>query len=848
MKNLLLPFLLLITLTLPAQNPADIDLVVGSGYVDFHKVDVIATQTDGKIIAGGSFHEQLSGQHWIGNLVRFNTDGSIDDSFQAEPFYSSGYFTSLAIQPDGKILVGGNFSLMGDEPAVRFVRLNTDGSIDTTFIHEVYGIVRSIALQPDGKIVVAGNFSGYVNGHVQRYVLRLNSDGSKDQTFDFGFEGFEALYTQVKAVTVQGDGKILAGGNFMTFNNEPQGMLIRFNADGTKDTSFDIGVGGAPNTIVEKIIEQPDGKLLVTAARKWNNTSYKGLIRLNSDGSLDDSFVLGEEIGAVSNVALKPDGKIIIIGQNTIDEEQIAVVRLNSNGAIDPTFAAVPTDSQIGCVALQADGKILLGGYFKEYAGVMKNSFTRLNSDGTPDPSFNIDTGLNDAVFSIAVREDGTTLIGGSFTRFQNIPQNGIVSLNNDGSYDASFNIGSGFNETVRKIVTQPDGKILVGGDFTEFDGATANHIVRLNADGSRDLTFDADSGFNNYVQTIAVQPDGKVLIGGRFTEFNGLPQKYFVRLNADGSKDTSFDVAEAFNHRVTQIEMQADDKIFVAGNFTTFNDEDQRFMVSLNPDGSKDTNFDVGTSYSSYVTPDYPKDIILDLAIQEDGKILVLCSSGWYQEQEVGYPLRIHSDGSVDEDFESNVIFSHGWSTTLAVQSDGKVLVGGSYYTAHVNGVPESHNRIMRLHANGVKDDVFDINEGHEPQSGGFYQGGINDIVIDPDDKIWVGGNFFHYRLESSFAAIRLVGEADLSVDNIEYEKEKIILYPNPVKNYVTLEGLKGNESLSLFDINGRLIHSFKAIGKTENLDMSSYSNGVYYLRIKSENNYQTTKKIIKQ
>lgn len=845
MKNLLLLFFLLTTLTLPAQNPADIDLVVGSGYVDFHKVDVIAQQADGKVLAGGSFHEQLSGQHWIGNLVRFNTDGSIDDSFQAEPFLSSGYFTALAIQPDGKILVGGNFSMVGDEPIARFVRLNPDGSIDTSFTHEVYGIVRSIALQPDGKIMVAGSFSSYINGHIQRYVLRLNPDGSRDHSFDFGFEGFAALYTQVKAVTVQADGKILAGGNFITFNNEPQGMLIRFNADGTKDTSFDIGVGGAPNTIVEKIIEQPDGKLLVTAVRNWNNTSYRGLIRLNANGSFDTSFDMPEEVGAVSNAALLPDGKIIIIGINTIDEEQIAVVRLNSNGAIDPAFTAVPTDSQIGCVALQADGKILLGGYFKEYAGVMKNSFTRLNSDGTPDTSFNIDTGLNDAVYSIAVRDNGTTLIGGSFTRFQNIPQNGIVSLNNDGSYDASFNIGDGFNEKVRKIVTQPDGKILVGGDFTEFDGESANHIVRLNADGSRDFTFDAGSGFNNYVQTIAVQPDGKVLVGGRFTEIDGLPQKYFVRLNADGSKDTSFDVDESFNHRVTQIEMQADDKIFVAGNFTTFNGEDQRFMVSLNPDGSKDTNFDVGTSYGSYVTPDHPKDIIPDIAIQEDGKILIVSNSNWYQGQNVGMPLRINADGSVDQDFESGVIFSHGWATTIAVQSDGKILVGGTYYTAHIGGEPgTSHNRIMRLNANGGMDATFDINEGHEPQSGGVYQGGVHEIAIDPDDKIWLGGNFFHYRLVSSFAAVRLVGEGTpVSVGEVDLDQNETILYPNPVEDILNINETVG--ILKIMDLNGRILSVKNDVSE---VDMSSYPSGLYLITTEDENGVMQTVKIVKR
>lgn len=164
--------------------------------------------------------------------------------------------------------------------------------------------------------------------------------------------------------------------------------------------------------------------------------------------------------------------------------------------------------------------------------------------------------------------------------------------------------------------------------------------------------------------------------------------------------------------------------------------------MVSLNPDGSKDSSFNVGTSIDAYVTIDWPTDIVADIAIQEDGKILVVARSNFYQGENWGVPLRINADGSVDEDFELGVSFSHGWVNKVAVQSDGKILVGGSFSTANVGGEgAQPQNRIMRLHPNGGKDFAFDINEGHEPASGGFYQEGINDIVIDPDGKIWVGG-----------------------------------------------------------------------------------------------------------
>ncbi len=559
---------------------------------------------------------------------------------------------------------------------------------------------------------------------------------------------------------------------------------------------------------------------------------------------MDTSFNLGDGIQSIATAALKPDGKIIIIGQNNIEGVQIAVVRLNSDGSIDNSFTHVPSKSQISCIALQADGKILMGGYLKEYAGVMKNSFTRLNSDGTPDTSFNIDTGLNDQVFSIVPRDNGTTLIGGSFTRFQNLAKNRIVSLSYDGTNDASFNIGSGFNNTVRKIVVQPDGKILVGGDFTEFNGVSANHIVRLNSDGSKDNTFNAGSGFNNYVQTMALQPDGKVLVGGRFIEYNGQPQAFFVRLNADGSKDSSFEVDESFNHRVTHIEMQADDKIFVAGNFTTFNGEGQRFMVSLNPDGSKDPSFEVGSSLMASVTLDYPRDIVYDIAIQEDGKILVVANTSVYQYEQLGVPLRINADGSIDEDYEYSISFSHGNVRSVAVQTDGKIVVAGDYYTAHQGGGGQPENRITRLHANGGKDTLFDINEGHEVQSGGFYQGSCNVIVIDPDDKIWVGGNFFHYRLTSSFAAIRLVGEGTpFTVDVEEVEKHETILYPNPVGDVLYIN--ETVKTLKITDLNGKTLAVMKNVNE---VDMSRYANGFYLITTENEGGKVETQKVVKR
>ncbi len=430
MRNVLLPFLMLITLSLTAQNPADIDLVVGSGYVDFHNISVTAIQADGKIIVGGSFYMQLGGAHWVGHVTRFNTDGSIDPSFSVAPLLSSGQIGAIAIQPDGKVLVGGNFTTMDGEPASYLIRLNADGSRDTAFTHQIYGMVKSIALQADGKIVLAGNFSSYINEHIQRYVLRLNPDGSKDQTFDFGFEGFTPPYTDVDKVTVQADGKILAGGNFQTFNGEQQGMVIRFNADGTKDTSFDIGTGTLPNSIVRHIIEQPDGKILLGAVTNWNGDLCKGIIRLNNNGSIDPFFTYtGGSVNDIKHIALKPDGKIIVAGRLNIDGEQIGVVCINSDGSFDANFSLIQSEGgTVRSVSVQTDGKIIIAGDIKTYDGVMKNSLARLNIDGTIDTAFNLNTGLNDEVTTIAIQDNGKTLLGGNFTSFQGVSKNRIIS------------------------------------------------------------------------------------------------------------------------------------------------------------------------------------------------------------------------------------------------------------------------------------------------------------------------------------------------------------------------------------------------------------------------------------
>jgi len=194
-------------------------------------------------------------------------------------------------------------------------------------------------------------------------------------------------------------------------------------------------------------------------------------------------------------------------------------------GANDSTFNTFDdgtygdgTNNTVFTTALQPDGKVIIGGQFTTYNGTARNCIARLNADGSLDATFNPGSGADGTVLTTALQPDGKVIIGGFFTTYNGTARNRIARLNADGSLDATFNPGSGASHTVRTIALQPDGKVIIGGNFTTYNGTARARMARLNADGSLDATFNPGLGADGTVRTIALQPDGKVIIGGDFT------------------------------------------------------------------------------------------------------------------------------------------------------------------------------------------------------------------------------------------------------------------------------------------------------------------------------------------
>ncbi len=347
--------------------------------------------------------------------------GTLDSGFNPG---ADSWVYSLALQADGKILVGGQFTTLGGQSRNYIGRLNADGTLDPSFNPRANSGVDSLALQADGKILVGGTFTT-LGGQSRNYIGRLKADGTLDTSFNPRADG------SLDSLALQADGKILVGGHFTTLGGQSRSCIGRLNADGTLDPSFNPGA----NSGVDSLALQADGKILVGGTfTTLGGQSRNSIGRLNADGTVETGFNPGADY-AVESLALQPDGKILVGGAfTTLGGQSCGCIgRLNADGALDPSFnpgaGGVDYCTYVCSLALQADGKILVGGYFTTLGGQSCGCIGRLNADGALDPSFN--PGADWPVFSLALQADGKILVGGEFTTLGGQSRTNIGRLNN---------------------------------------------------------------------------------------------------------------------------------------------------------------------------------------------------------------------------------------------------------------------------------------------------------------------------------------------------------------------------------------------------------------------------------
>jgi uncharacterized delta-60 repeat protein len=680
----------------------------------FGYVNKSIVQPDGKILVVGLF-QRVNGVR-INCIARFNGDGSSDSTFNVNGG-SNAAIRALALQSDGKIIIGGAFTSFGGQSVNRIVRLNSNGTIDNSFSLSTAfnGQINDILILPNSKIMVGGAFSVLSSG-----LVRLNSNGTLDS-------GVAIISGSVSSIAIAADGKIAVGGDF----SSPRANVARLNSDATLDSAFNPTTGGAGFPVF-KVVVQSDGKIIAGGVfSSFNGVTTDGVVRLTDTGSVDTVFNITNDPNVVDleadGLALQPDGKILVSYFSNSGTLIADMRRFNTDASLDTTFNTNTNNSLTAVdINLLQDGSILAAGYFASLNNQTRLRIAKFDSSGNLDNNFAPQISNSGIVYAITRQPDGKLLIGGDFENVNGIRKSAIARLNEDGTLDTTFTIGAGFFGDIYSIAVQPDGKIIIGGLFSgDSNLFPAYAAARLNSNGSFDVNLNGGNGpnFAFVVYDVGLQSDGKIIIGGQIINQLNSSRVAVVRLNSNGLYDTAFTPAAISNGITRAVLVQPNGKIVIGGTFfSTGGANPRNGILRLNNDGSLDSAFSnsVGT--------------VTSLRTSTDGRVYA-----------GGFSLnRFSSEGVIDATLNIGSGFN-SQIRTISVQSNNKILLGGLFTT--YNGSPV--NRIIRIEENGVVDSTFNVGTGPF--------GNIFVSSLDSTGKIIIGGQFLDFGNAEKLSIVRL-------------------------------------------------------------------------------------------
>lgn len=350
--------------------------------------------------------------------------------------------------------------------------------------------VQEIIIQADDKILLRGRFTTY-DGAPCGYILRLEKDGRVDKTFKCG-TGFDKYINDFE---LQADGKIVVvGENITSYNGTPVKQVVRLNSNGTIDQTFDIGTslvgGGNSTTYPQKIKLIEEGKMLIGV--HYHREHWLGdiddvyVVKIYPEGTRVSDFGSADLSGKqITGLEVQTDGKIIVSGDFYEEIDSVTtckgIARLEKwTGNVDPTFkSGLGFDDNISKIWLQSDGKILISGYIRTYDGKPSEPFIRIRTNGARDNSFNCD--LNYEVYDLEALTGGNMFVVGTFYQWNGAPcTRYLAKIFSNGYMDYSFGVGECFDDWINTIARQSDGKYVVGGYFTSFNGKSAGMVARF--------------------------------------------------------------------------------------------------------------------------------------------------------------------------------------------------------------------------------------------------------------------------------------------------------------------------------------------------------------------------------
>lgn len=573
-----------------------------------------APMGDGKVVVTGEITR--AGGIRVGNVVKLNSNGTLDNTFSimlpAEP--TSGLFCAVDI--NGKILVGGR----SEYSHFFLLRFNADGSRDESFSSPEEISFTKIVPLPDGKYLgLHQNAPG---------IVRLNIDGSLDETFNPG-EGFGGGVSG--DVAIQSDGKAIVVGEFLDYDGTAVKKVVRINTDGTCDNTFQVGTGMSPIwSQINSVAIIGDKVFLAGSFLTFNTKPAKYIVKLNADGSVDNNFIYPNAAANLINdgiLAVRAyQGKLILGGTHNQTEYRLMII--NADGTPDSSFPVTvlePSGPFVGNTRLHINSNgtdLFINGSFNRSGTTLLPGLLKIDGNGNINQGFEPSLGGMATVKIVKRLSNGSLIIGGVFNSVNDVTANNLALLNADGSIDTDFanNLGLGFDKEVNTVVVQGDGKIVVGGRFRKFNGFDKNLLVRLNADGTIDNTFVAPITAGSTVEVMQTLPGNELLVGGELEFTEGATTIYnFSKLTTTGQLANSFTAQPlGINDFVYGLGIQSDGHVVIAGVSTS--PERTGFLRKLTSEGALVNEYNFLTAAPTMLKILQDDSILVPTRSMEDG------------------------------------------------------------------------------------------------------------------------------------------------------------------------------------------------------------------------------------
>lgn len=678
-------------LVTPESYPTRLTVDVGKSIrLETTDVGALSSQAvlpDGRYYLSGTF-VSFDGSP-VRHIVRINLNGTRDLTFVAPEF--DGNVLGLALQPDGLLLAIGTFTRANGEAAGGIVRLLPDGSIDRTFSVGT-GFLRGINqffVAPGGSIFALQGLGPFQGMGDYNYIARLTPTGSIDPAFSeptftrAGGAGFPLKFA------VSPDGSLYVAGDFDQVNGVPRNRLVRILPNGSIDPAFNPGIG--PDGRIQAMIVTADGKLVLGGEFvSYQGTPARYIARINPDGRLDPTFVTGFGFSNVVTFLARLPGESLLvssIGSSYNGSSISGPVRLSGSGVLDASFRFEPP-SFLSAIGNFFNGQILATGHARDGSG--RAIVSLLNSNGQASGVSSPPLRYPGEVQLLAHLPRGKILAAGNFTHVNGVPARHVARFNPDFTLDRSF-VANGFPTIVRQGVVLPDSRIVLIHD---------NAISRLNADGSRDTSFAVGGQAANFSNCHpVVLPDGNVFVQTRSPTWAGTAvTNGFVILGPNGQRllGHSFLPGPPAGSFISNVTALPHRQLLVTGTFKSWNGVSRTNVVRLNANGSVDPTFNLDVRV--FPGADYIHPAENNPVYQRDGRLLF--NSG----DEPHNLYRFTAEGVLDSSFTASLprLFSGG---QFFIQPDDRIVLSSEIYS---NG--QRSPFLARLTREGARDSSFDV------------------------------------------------------------------------------------------------------------------------------------------